>query len=333
MAGLAVKIQELDDKLLEEFIDIWLTRKATKYLRVETLGKANDKGRDVVGFCSDDLHEADWDLYQCKRKTHGAKLGMPEFLAELGKVFHHHTTGTYKTMPREFLFVAPRGVVGPVQDLLLNPSTIAPALVAGWDQYCRKSITAKVDIPLSTAVSAAIASFDFKQVDYYSAARLAKDPDANPAMSKLFNLLPGDAPEGTMPDEIAVSELTYLAQLTQVYSEFAGKPFFSTDDVLSHPEHGRHLRRQRTRFFEAAAFERFHRDNTAPGAVETFKKDIYDSVIDAYERSHSTKLDRVDAVLNHALLVPTDLRGKIARGPVRQGMCHHLASDGKLKWD
>lgn len=333
MAGLAVRIQELDDKDLEEFIDIWLSRKTSKYHHVETLGKANDKGRDVVGFRSRDLHEGEWDLYQCKRKTRGAKLGMPEFLSELGKVFHHHAAGAYKTMPHEFWFVTPRGVAGPVQDLLLNPSTIAKALTDGWDQHCRKSITKKAEVALDATIAGAIACYEFKRVGYYSAPRLAKDPDANPAMSKLFDLPPGDAPEGTVPDEIVIEELNYLAQLKHVYGEVAGKAFAAIDDVLAHPEHGRHLMRQRGRFFEAAAFERFHRDNTAPGAVETFKKDVYDNVVDVYEKPHMTKMERVEAVLHKASVTPTDLRGKIARGPVRLGMCHHLASDGKLKWD
>ncbi|MGO6690734.1 hypothetical protein ACCS54_07220 [Rhizobium johnstonii] len=56
MAGIAVKIRALDDKLLEEFLDIWLTRKEQKYLSVESLGKANDNGRDVVGFFTADRH-------------------------------------------------------------------------------------------------------------------------------------------------------------------------------------------------------------------------------------------------------------------------------------
>jgi hypothetical protein len=333
MAGLAVKIQELDDKLLEEFVDIWLTRKKQKFHRVESLGKANDKGRDVVGFLTTDLHEGAWHLYQCKRKTRGGKLGIGEFLAELGKVFYHHVAGAYRTLPREFWFVVPRGVVGSVQDLFLNPSTIGPKLIAEWDEHCRKSITKTTETPLSAEIRSAIESYDFRRVDYYSAGKLSKDPDANPAMSKLFDVVPGDAPEGLMPDNIEVTEITYLEQLKQVYGEAVGVPFNAVDDVLSHPNHGDHLRRQRTRFFEAAAFDRFHRDNTAPGAVEVFKKDVYDSVIDAYVAAHTSKLARVDAVLMHASLVPTDLRGKIARVPVRQGMCHHLVTDGKLKWN
>ncbi|MBB2678478.1 UNVERIFIED_ORG: hypothetical protein M2312_001984 [Rhizobium esperanzae] len=332
MAGLAVKIQELDDKLLEEFVDIWLTRKGMKYLSVESLGKANDKGRDVVGFFSADRHEGKWDLFQCKRKTRGGKLGTGEFLAELGKVFHHYVAGAYKTLPNEFWFVAPRGIVGPVQDLMLNPSTIGPKLLDGWDQHCRHSITEKTEVPLSDEIRTAIVFYDFTRVDYYTAAKLAKDPDAGQALSKLLNVAPGDAPEGVAPEMIEASEVIYLDQLRQVYGEAAGVSFAAVDDVLSHPDHGDHLRRQRTRFFEAAAFERFHRDNTVPGAVETFKKDIYHSVIDAYGGAHATKLARVDAVMMHASMVPTDLRGKIARVPVRQGMCHHLVSDGKLKW-
>ncbi len=332
MAGIAIKIQELDDKLLEDFIDIWVDGKSGLYHRVESLGKANDKGRDVVGFVTDDLHEGAWDLFQCKRKTRGGKLGIGEFIGELGKVFYHHSTGTYKTMPRQFWFVAPRGVTGPVQDLLLNRSDIGTRLIAAWDEYCRTTITKKSEIALSDDIRQAIESYDFKKVDYYTAARLAKDPAARPALSKLLGLPPDEAPEGHVPDTIAQTEIVYLNQLRLVYEEEAGSAFDTLDDILVHPDHGEHLRLQRTRFFEAAAFDRFHRDNTAPGAVETFKKDIYHTLIEVYQETHPSNLKRLNAVMKHLGIAQVTLLGRPSRAPVRQGMCHHLVTDGKLKW-
>ena len=113
----------------------------------ERIGAPNDKGRDVIGFLSERSHEGPWDLYQCKRKTRGGKLGTPEAMTELGKLFHHHVEGAYRTLPMAYVFVAPRGIVGPLRDLILNPSTLGPCLVAHWDDHCATHITAMTTVP------------------------------------------------------------------------------------------------------------------------------------------------------------------------------------------
>jgi hypothetical protein len=76
MTSRAIRIQELDDDHLEEFIDLWATQKTTLYDSVERVGGAHDKGRDVIGFLTRRRHEGDWHLYQCKRKTLRSKLGL-----------------------------------------------------------------------------------------------------------------------------------------------------------------------------------------------------------------------------------------------------------------
>ena len=159
-----------------------------------------------------------------------------------------------------------------------------------------------------------------------------KDPAAAPALSQVLGLMPGEAPPGTAPDAIQPEELAYVDQLRQVYSEASGAAFSSADDVFAHPDHGDHLRRQRTRFFEAASFSRFHRDNTAPGALEAFQNDVYHGVIEVYVETHTSRLHRVDAVMKHAGLTHVSLLGRSSRIPVRQGMCHHLANEGRLPW-
>jgi hypothetical protein len=107
-------------------------RRSMRYASVERIGAANDKGRDVIGFLTDRKHEGDWDLFQCKRKTRGGALGTSEAMTELGKLFYHHLDGAYRTLPVSYIFVAPRGVVGPLRDLILNPSTIGPYLIEHW---------------------------------------------------------------------------------------------------------------------------------------------------------------------------------------------------------
>ncbi|MGI9404315.1 MAG: ABC-three component system protein [Hyphomicrobium sp.] len=332
MSNLSIRLQEIDDAQLEEFIELWIERKSHQYIRVERIGAANDKGRDVIGFLSARSHEGPWDLYQCKRKTRGGKLGTPEAITELGKIFYHHVEGAYRTLPAAYVFVAPRGVVGPLRDLILNPSTLGPHLIANWDEYCTKQITAKKAVPLTSAMRAAISAFDFSRVSYLTAPMIVKDPAASPALSKVLGLIPDEAPPGTTPDAIQCEELAYIDQLCQVYGEASRAVFANANDVFAHPSHGEHLRRQRTRFFEAASFSRFHRDNTTPGALDTFQNDVYHGVIEVYGETHASRLLRVDAVMKHAGQTEVSLLGRVTRVPVRQGMCHHLANEGRLKW-
>jgi hypothetical protein len=332
MTNLAIRLQEIDDAELEEFVELWIERKSQHYVRVERIGAANDKGRDVVGFSSDRGHEGHWDLYQCKRRTRGGKLGRPEAITELGKLFHHHVSGVYRTLPMAYVFVAPRGIVGPLRDLILNPSTLGPYLINHWDECCATRVSDRKVIPLTPDIRAAIEAFDFARVSYLTAPIIVKDPAAAAALSQVLGLMPGEAPPGTAPDAIQPEELAYVDQLRQVYSEASGSAFSNADDVLAHPDHGEHLRRQRTRFFEAASFSRFHRDNTAPGALEAFQNDVYHGVIEVYGDTHISRLHRVDAVMKHAGLTQVLLLGRSSRIPVRQGMCHHLANEGRLTW-
>lgn len=332
MASLAVRLMEIDDTQLEEFIELWVDRCSQQYDRVERIGAANDKGRDVIGFLTRARHEAPWHLFQCKRKTRGGKLGKSEGLAELGKVFFHHCQGAYKTLPEKYVFVAPRGIVGSLMDLINNPSTLGPALIDGWDEYCSKSITRRATVALTPEIRAAIERFDFSRVEHLTAPMLVKDPAAGPALSKVLGLMPDEAPVGEAPQAIQPEEAQYVDQLRHVYGEAGGDTFMSADDILAHADHGEHFRDQRTRFFEAASFKRFHRDNTAPGAIGTFEDDVYHGVIDVHRDRHETLLRRVDAVMKHASILPASLIGRTVRVPVKQGICHHLANDGRLKW-
>lgn len=332
MNNLSVRLMEIDDTELEHFIELWVEKKSNDYLRVERLGQANDKGRDVIGFLTTSRHEGPWHLFQCKRKTRGSKLGVGEGLVELGKVFHHHAEGAYLTLPTKYVFVSPRGIAGPFLDLLHNPSRLKQALLDGWEQHCSKGITRKNTVALSPSIRAAIDGYDFEQVDYLTAPMIVKDRAAAPALSKILGLVPDEAPAGTAPVGLQSEEMAYVEQLRQAYQEGSKTPIATADDILRHEDHGEHFRDQRTRFFEAAAFRRFHRDNTAAEALVSFEDDIYHGVVDVHRQLHPNRLERVNAVMRHASLMPVDLRGRSVRPPVRQGMCHHLVNDGRLKW-
>lgn len=331
--SITLRILELGDDQLEEFIELWAERAGQDFHSVERIGKANDKGRDVIGFRTNQKHEGPWVLYQCKRKTLRGSLGVPEALGELGKVFFHYAQGgSYKTLPEKYVFVSPRGVVGPLQDLIFNPSDLKAALLASWDKHCAGAITAKKKVPLTLEIRAAIEGYDFGNVSYLAAPGLAKDPASKPALVQVLGLMPGDAPLGAVPDTLQPEELEYVDQLRRVYSEASGESFATVGEVLVHATHGGHLRDQRIRFFDAASFKRFHRDNTSPEALGAFQEEVYLGVVDVHRIAHRNLLERVDAVMRHASTMSASLLGKPARVPVRQGMCHHLANEGRMKW-
>ncbi|PRD43122.1 hypothetical protein C5748_13020 [Phyllobacterium phragmitis] len=328
----ATRIVELEDNELEEFVEIYAERKSKDYVEVERVGAANDKGRDVIGFLSRARHEGEWDLYQCKRKTRGSKLRIGEAMAELGKVFHHHAAGAYATLPRRYVFVSPRGIDGSLTTLLQNPSRIGTALLETWDKHCRTRITARKPVELTSEIRASIEGYDFSAVECLTAPKLAKDPAALPALVQVLGLPPGEAPEGETPDEVSDTELTYLTQLREVYACSAGSDFATLDDVFADPKFGEHVRIQRQRYYQACAFRDFHRDNTAARSVDVFKNDIFHLLIDVYNEAHPSPLARIDAVMKHAGAAPAGILGTMARPPVKQGTCHHLVSDGRIRW-
>lgn len=332
MTSLAIRLAELDDGQLEEFIEIWVERREKAYVQVLRIGGAHDKGRDVIGFLTRDLHEGDWHLFQCKRKTLGAKLGKPEALVELAKVFFHHVNGSYDTLPTQVALVSPRGVVGPLLDLLTHSSRLKQTLIDEWDSVCAGKITAGQTVVITPAIRAAIDGYDFTRVTQLTATMIVKDPTAKASLVQILNELPGEAPSGVAPAKPKAIEREYLDQLRTVYAEAAGSTFQDVDAVFLDAEYGDHLRDQRTRYFEAEAFKRFHRDNTDRRLVGQFQDDIYQGVVDVHRETHPRLIDRLGAVMKHASGMDASILGRSARIPVKQGVCHHLANEGRLKW-
>lgn len=334
MTSLAIRLKELDDEQLEEFIELFADRIGKGYHAVYRMGQANDKGRDVVGFLTSAKHEGTWHLYQCKRKTKGSALGLSEALVELGKVFHHHVDGAYATLPIQYVFVAPRGVAGPLRDLILNPSKFRAKLLDEWDAHCLTGITGRGGgkVPLTPQIKAAIEAYDFGCIEYLAATGIVKHFAAGPALTRVLGAMPGDAPAGVAPAALQPEEIEYLDQLRRAYGESRGTPFATVEAVQADAEYGPDLGDQRTRFFEASIFKRFHRDNTDADALAAFETDIYHGVIGLHRRRHPTGFDRLCAVMDHASVMPAAIGGKLARPPVRQGVCHHLANVGTMKW-
>ncbi len=326
------QILTLRDDELELFVRDWVAQKAKakEYVEVESFTGAGDMGRDVVGFLSKARHEGPWHNYQCKQ--YARKLDTATGLLELGKILYYSYLGKF-TPPKAYFFVAPRGVNRNLESLIFNPSECKKALLNDWDKYCADKIVENEVINLTDGLRVYIEAFDFSTVSRVTVHKMLEDPALQPVLFKWFGADPGPPPQGEVPSEVQDWESPYIRQLIDAYGEHDGCAYASHAELADHPSHGPHLKHQRERFFKADAFKRFYRDNTAPEELEGFEDDIYHGIIDTHGAEYPNSLARVNKVMEQAAVVhPAGTLAKYARVPIKQGVCHHFANGGRLKW-
>jgi hypothetical protein len=325
------RILSLDDDELERFVLHWVECKSKSYVEFERFSGSGDLGRDVVGFLSSERHEGGWHNYQCKQYARPISTDMG--ILEIGKILYYAYKGEF-TAPDKYFFVAPRGVNRNLNTLIFNPSKFRETLITEWDKYCGASkIIENQHIPLDASLKAFIEAYDFSNITRYTIDKILSDPDVKPVLIKWFGADPGPAPKGIVPTTILVSELPYISQLVDAYANRDGKLFSSHAEIETHPKHGQHLARQRERFHDAEAFKRFYRDNTEEEVLMIVEEDIYHGVAETHEADYRDILCCVDAVMTQA--AKTTVSGILAqhtRNSVKQGICHHFANEGRLRW-
>jgi hypothetical protein len=322
-------ILSLPDDELEKFARAWVDLKKG-YFEVQRFTGAGDMGRDVVGYLTQNRHEGAWHNYQCKQ--YGRPVQINVGLLEIGKILYYAYRGEF-TPPTAYFFVAPRGVARSLRSLISKPGELRTTLIAKWDQYCANHITKTETIKLDPGLTALINAWDFSKVTALSVDEILKDPAGTAAMAKRFGKDPGPAPVGTAPADVQAHEMPYIRQLLDAYGERDQIDFKQHEDVKAHDQFGPHLDMQRERFFDADAFSRFYRDNTMSEEIEALRVDMLHGVVDVHGASHSDALSRVNAVMAQAATVaPSGVLARHARVPVKQGICHHFANEGRLKW-
>lgn len=317
---------------LEKFVRAWALQKKTEYFKVEIFSGSGDRGRDVVGFVDQTLHEGDWDNFQCKQ--YGKTLPTATAFHEVGKVLYYASQGEF-TVPRAFKFVAPKGVNRNLQRLMFKPVEFKQAFIAGWKEHCEDTIIEGSKVLLTPELLAFIQAYDFARIQRVNLDDLLGDQSAKPALFEWFGADPGPSQQGATPAIVAESELPYIDQLLGAYSERAGSPIADHQAAASHPQFGSHLARQRERFYDADAFKRFYRDNTNAAIIDAFESDIYHGVADTCDGPHADSLSRADAVMSQAAAVqPSGVLAKHSRVKAKQGICHHFANEAepRLRW-
>jgi hypothetical protein len=302
----------------------------SKYVEVERFTGPGDMGRDVVGYLTKDRHEGPWHNFQCKQ--YARTLPTDKGVSEVGKILYYSYRGEF-TPPTAFLFVAPRGVNRTLKRLIAKPSEFQTELLNGWDRYCAKTITDKGSIDLTTDLRAFIEAWDFSVIRAISVDEIIQDAASKPVLQSWFGIDPGPPPVGVVPADIEAREMPYVQQLLDAYGERDQCTFLDHAAVKDHKLHGPHLDMQRERFFDADAFSRFYRDNTMSEEIDLLRRDMRHGVVEVHRADHLDSLTRVDAVMSQAANVhPAGALAKYARVPVKQGICHHFANEGELRW-
>jgi hypothetical protein len=326
-------LEELIKKLIVRLIE-----NGDEYVGFDRPTASADQGRDSVGFLTASRYDGAWDNYQAKQLKKPLSLG--EFFSELGKVFYYASEERY-TLPRRYIFVAPNSAERSVLSLIDRPSTIGAALLENWDAHCQKKIT-KSGAPLTSEIRELINGFNFDNVELWKCSTIIELPHMRGLMVELLDLDPGAAPtvrESDIPSTPGDDEIAYLSQLVGVFASHRGIDFADHNAVMADPDYGPKITRARRQFLERKAFRLHFRDNINVALLDQVDTDVFDGVYDHYCSHEEGELfRRLLGVMEKAASVEvTGPLGKHRRvtPSVKQGTCHHFASDGKqlMRWD
>lgn len=318
-----------DSNEWERFVGEWMRSQKDKYLEIKRVGGANDHGLDVIGYTDGLKLEGIWDNNQCKH--YRTSIPMAKGLADVGKVIYWAHQGKFKP-PRRSRFVAPKGPSGPLRTLLDNPSQLKQAILDGWDTYCAREITAS-GAPLTPELQSYVEGFDFTIFGWAHIDEVLEDLRPTAFYTARFGGALSPPPRGIIPTEPQKRESKYIGQLLDVYSEYLGKKIANHSELPEGDETSVDFKRQRERFFEMEFFAHHYRDQTPPNTIEDFVEEVYDAVQPVCARGYPKSFERLNETMARAAMVETkSILESQAKGRVKQGACHNLANEDRLKW-
>lgn len=318
----------------EAFITEWMTGFSPPYQKVVRLGGAGDKGRDVVGYVGNSNDPAcEWDNYQCKHYDH--LLAPGDIWVELGKLCVFTFLGNY-TVPRQYCFVAPRGVGTSLHDYIRRPEKLRSGLIENWGEKCAKKISRSKAYPLEGALLLHVRNFDFSIVDDVPPSSILEQHRRTRFNYLRFKREPPQRPPcQTPPAELAPSELPYVTQLLQAYEDHVQAPIADPTALHSYPGLLEHFRESRGYFYAAESLGKFSREAIEEQAFGEIKQDVYDGVCDVARQPHPHGYACVLCTTSAAAQVLIPQQRNLARwvGPAdKKGLCHHLVNDEKMRW-
>lgn len=329
------KVHIMDEDSFEEFILEWLyATKNNQYNKMQRIGGAGDKGRDVIAYYPDNSV----DYYQCKH--YNKPIGPNDFYVELGKLCYYTFCGEIK-IPSNYYIVASNDIGHSLHDMLDNHELLKSNLIQNWEKKCKTKITSKQEIILEGELLEYVKKFDFSIIDTYPIAKIVNE-HLDTVYGKIrFGGRNIDKPELLdVYDEIKEDEeeMEYIKALLEAYSEELNIKIDSVEMLKEYESFFNHMKRQRKDYFSAEAIRRFVRDTlTNAKHYDILKEEIYDGIIDVHEQDFENGYKRLLEDLKQAVRINTsrsllDSKLNCIGSSERKGVCHMLVEDGKLRW-
>ena len=316
----------------EEFIEEWLDLKKTKYVQIERLGGAGDKGRDVVAYINKTQDSYSWDCFQCKH--YDQALTPTQVYKEFGKILYY----TYKKdypIPQNYYFISPKGCGTSLSKLLLCSDKLKEAVLENWDLYCKNKITDTEVVELKDDFLNYCLNFNYNIFKKIAVKDIVEEHKRHPNHLVRFG---GGLPAREKLDETQIPssplpyENRYIKQLLLAYNS-EQNTFQSVTDLKDSSYVG-HFKRARLSFHCAEQLRNFSRDNLPVGTFEDFQQEIYDGVIDLVEEKKTNGFAKVKEVETQArnLCIASNPLKDVSIVNDKSGVCHQLVNESKITW-
>lgn len=328
----AIRVKNFSPDEWEDFIEEWAASHEKAYVKVLRFGGSGDYGVDIAGFCTDKGFEDRWDNYQCKRYAN--PLRPSDIWVELGKIIYYSYIGEY-TPPRKHYFVASLGVGTTLEKLLNKPTELRKKLKENWDRYCKSKITTTKGIALNRDLLSYVDAFDFTIFSSKSHVELIETHSHTGFHAVRFGGGLPARPNPEVPPAVpAASESRYIRQLLDAYGDHLGSPLRDMSALGAHSILERDFRRQRERFYHAEALRNFARDTVPEGTFDDLQDEVYHGVVDVTDATHPNAYERMKATVAQAstIALTANPLASVTKSQDRQGICHQLANEDRLKW-
>lgn len=326
-------IQTFKPEVWEDFTEEWAYSQQKKYAEIIRYAGAGDMGLDILCFSTDTNFEGPWDNVQCKR--YACELKPTQVWVELGKIIYYSFVGEYPP-PKNYYFAASKGLGLKLKKLLTKPKELKAKLIENWDGYCKTKITDTKAIPLEGDLLAYLDKFDFSIFKMIPVAKMIIDHANTVFYAKRFGTasFPERPPILPPPSAIQPTESRYVQQLFEVYSERLAVQLSEPSHLTNYPEMEQHFNRSREVFYHAESLRNFPRDSVDPGAFDAIREEIYQGCVDIYDMDYKDGLTRLRSTVSHAGILTPNCNALCIRVQTqdKQGLCHHLANEGKFVW-
>jgi hypothetical protein len=327
------------EEMIREWAFFYLQKHCCQYKRVQRLGGAGDRGRDVIGYVDPDASPVVIDAFQCKHYDH--PLQPAELWPELGKL----CLLTFRQripIPRHYYIVAPQDTGPQLTSLLDVPAELKRTFLAEWRDVSKsmplyQKIGGKEGTRLEGPLNDFVEAFDFTKIRCKPILEVVTELREIPHRyaprfgGGLLRPLP---PDKLPPDEIAAEEEKYVACLLAAYRDHAHDDGIQCNSLPGYLD--QHFRLSRERYYCAETIREYSRDELPePYTFADVQNQVYDSVIDTALRP-----DHADGYIRVVEVVKVAQTTQISNHPLRsyvkpkslQGICHQLANEEKLKW-